>query len=185
MNNSIPSEQAHLNAARQWQEHVQNNLNEVGARVPPPILGQTTNDYIRETCRTLKRTFLPQNHPLYAVQWRDREGLRSDALQVLVPQLLDACVKNAHNPRTVPPGEFREIVKTLPNGYKEHTFVGSVVADGEQDCFVRHPEYGHRAGRTIKSFWAPADSQGRSLRPYDSSGGPKEGWVSGGRLQVA
>jgi hypothetical protein len=56
--------------------------------------------------RNLKRTFLPQNHPLYEVQYRE---LKADALQVFEPQLLNACVVEANNPAHVEPGELRKI----------------------------------------------------------------------------
>jgi hypothetical protein len=103
---SVPSEQEHFNANLRWQEHVDNHLLNVGGRAPPPTLGQTTNDYVRETCRTLKRTFLPPVHDLHKVNYR---GLPGDALSALVPQLLDACIKEAENPTTVTPGEFRQV----------------------------------------------------------------------------
>jgi hypothetical protein len=124
---NAPIDQRHFNSCRNWQLYFDNELRDVGGKAPPFIPGQVDLDYARETCRSLKREFLPQNHPLYAVQWR---GLPNDAFKTLVPQLVDACKKEAYNPNTVPLGEFREIVKTLPNGYKEHTFVG-------RECFVK------------------------------------------------
>src|SRR5215467_16147112 len=102
----MPSEQEHFDAARKFQAYYDETLRKVGMRAPQPTLGQTVNDYRRETLRTLKRTFLPQNHDLYQVQYRQ---LEADALGVLEPQLLNACVVEANNPAHVPPGELRKI----------------------------------------------------------------------------
>src|ERR1700738_5319812 len=102
----MPTEQEHFDAARQFQSFYDEALRRVGARAPQPVLGQKVDDYRRETLRQLKRTFLPQNHPLYQVQFR---GLRSDALPVFEQQLLPACVTEANNPAHVPPGELRKI----------------------------------------------------------------------------
>jgi hypothetical protein len=57
---STPEE--HFAASRRFQEYYDNALRDVGMRAPQLVLGQTCNDYRRETLRTLKRTFLPQNH---------------------------------------------------------------------------------------------------------------------------
>jgi hypothetical protein len=62
--------QDHFDAARKFQEFYDAQLRRVGMRAPEPTLGQTVNDYRRETLRTLKRTFLPQNHDLYRVNYR-------------------------------------------------------------------------------------------------------------------
>jgi hypothetical protein len=102
----MSTEQEHFDAARKFQEYFDQSLRKVGMRAPEPVLGQSVNDYRRETLRNLKRTFLPQNHPLYEVQYRQ---LKADALQVLEPQLLDACVKEPNNPAHVPAGEIRKI----------------------------------------------------------------------------
>src|SRR5215467_16391424 len=102
----MPSEQEHFDAARKFQAYYDETLRKVGMRAPQPVLGQTVNTYRRETLRTLKRTFLPQNHELYQVQYRQ---LKADALGVLEPQLLNACVVEANNPIHVPPGELRKI----------------------------------------------------------------------------
>jgi hypothetical protein len=161
------TDQDHFNACRLWQEQVDNHLQYVGGRAPQPVIGQKTNNYVRETCRTLKRTFLPQNHELYRVQWRELPG---DALQALVPQLLDACVKEAENPDTVTPGEFRQV--KVHNPYTGRVdaikFIGP-------ESFVKAMG---RPGRLAK------------IRTPDTHPGwfPKEVpsvWLSGARLQVA
>ena len=85
----MPSEQQHFDAARKFQAFYDETLRKIGARAPQPILGETVNHYRRETLRNLKRTFLPQNHDLYQVQFRQ---LPADVLQVFEPQLLQACV---------------------------------------------------------------------------------------------
>ena len=96
----------HFDAARKFQAYYDETLRKVGMRAPEPTLGQTVNDYRRETLRTLKRTFLPQVHDLYQVQFRE---LKADALGVLEPQLLDAVVVEANNPVHVPLGELRKV----------------------------------------------------------------------------
>jgi hypothetical protein len=167
MNAYVAPEQEHLSACRKWQEYFDNHLRDVGARVPEPTLGQHPNDYLRESCRTFKRSFLPPNHDLYQVQWR---GLRGDALDALVPQLMTACKAEANNPNTVPPGEFRQV--KVHNPYTGRVdaikFIGP-------ECFTK--QLG-RPGRPIKSFWGPVDSQGRQMRPINTSGRSKQGWAA-------
>jgi hypothetical protein len=136
----MPTEQEHFNAARQFQSFYDEALRRVGARAPQPTLGQSVNNYRRETLRQLKRTFLPQNHPLYQVQFR---GLRSDALPVFEQQLLPACVEEANNPLHVPLGELRKIEEL--DGYgklKTIRFVG-------QESFVKAMG---RPGRRVLGF---------------------------------
>ena len=67
----MSSPEEHLSACLKFQEYYDDTLRKVGMRAPQPTLGQTVNDYRRETLRTIKQTFLPQNHPLYAVQMRE------------------------------------------------------------------------------------------------------------------
>jgi hypothetical protein len=118
----MASPQQHFDAARKFQEYYDETLRDIGARAPEPVLGETVNNYRRETLRTIKRTFLPQNHDLYKVNYR---GLKADALDVFEPQLLATAKVEAFNPATVKPGEYREIIKRDPrNGYAEHQFIG-------------------------------------------------------------
>jgi hypothetical protein len=70
MTSSTPSEQDHFNAARKYQSYYDEALRDIGGRVPEPILGQTVNDYRRESLRTFKRVFLSQNDELYKVNYR-------------------------------------------------------------------------------------------------------------------
>ena len=136
----MPSEQQHFEAARKFQAFYDETLRKIGARAPQPILGETVNHYRRETLRNLKRTFLPQNHDLYQVQYRE---LKADALQVLEPQLLQACVVEANNPAHVPPGELRKIEEFDQYGQvKTIRFVGP-------ESFVKQMG---RPGRRVKSF---------------------------------
>jgi hypothetical protein len=118
----MPSEQDHFSAARQYQEYFDHTLRRIGMRAPQPILGETVNHYRRETLRQLKRTFLPEVHPLYKVQMR---ALKADALQALEPQVLQACLQEANNPRTVEPGQFRKIEEFDESGtIRSIRFVG-------------------------------------------------------------
>ena len=130
----------HFSASKKFQEYYDETLRKVGVRAPQPVLGETVNHYRRETLRSLKRTFLPQTHPLYEVQYRE---LKADALGVLEPQLLEACVVEANNPAHVPPGELRKIEEFDQYGQvKTIRFVG-------QQSFVREMM---RPGRRVKSF---------------------------------
>jgi hypothetical protein len=148
----VHSDQDHSIASRKFQEYYENELRDVGGRVPPRTIGQTLGSYRRESCRQFKRTFLPQNHPLYGVQWR---GLRNDALDTLEPQLLQACVEEANNPNTVPPGEFRKIEVRNPYGQLQMTkFIGP-----EHFCKAMG-----RPGRRVVKFREVTDWHGRPVR---------------------
>jgi hypothetical protein len=118
----MPSPQQHFDAARKYQEYYSEAVRDVGVRIPEPVLGQTVNDYRRETLRHLKREFLPKTHLLYGVQFR---SLEADALNVFEPQLLKAVPPARLDPNTVTPGEFRMITKRDPNNGQEiRTFIG-------------------------------------------------------------
>jgi hypothetical protein len=150
----VPTEQEHFQAAREFQAFYDEALRQVGTRAPSPALGQSVNDYRRETLRTLKRTFLPQNHPLYQVQYRD---LKADALPVFEQQLLPAVVAESVNPLHVPPGELKKIERFDEYGkVKCIDFIG-------QDSFVKQMG---RPGRRVVKFLAPADSHGRAIREF-------------------
>jgi len=136
----MPSEQEHFNAARKFQEFYDNTLRKVGMRAPQPTLGQTVNDYRRETLRTLKRTLLPQVHELYKVNYR---GLPADVLNPFEAQLLSAVVVEANNPIHVPVGELRKIEELDEYGkLKTIRWIG-------QESFVKQME---RPGRRVTSF---------------------------------
>jgi hypothetical protein len=78
----VATQQEHFDASRKFQAYYDETLRNIGMRAPQPVLGQTCNDYRRETLRTIKRTFLPQNHELYQVQMR---RLPADILPGLNP----------------------------------------------------------------------------------------------------
>jgi hypothetical protein len=123
----MASPKEHFEAARRWQEHYQKEVEDIGLNIPPPTLGQSTNDYRREMMRLLKKTFIPPTHDLYQVNMR---GLPADVLSGFEEMLLPACKTEAFNPLTVPKGEMREIVKTDANGLKVRQFIG-------QESFVK------------------------------------------------
>ena len=150
----MASPKEHFDAARRWQEHYQKEVEDIGLRVPSPVLGQTTNNYRREMMRLLKQTFIPQTHDLYKVQMR---SLPDDVLQGFEQMLLPACRTEAFNPLTVPKGEIREVVRTDANGLKVRHFIG-------QESFVRQMG---RPGRRVISFRTDqgyVDASGRGLR---------------------
>jgi len=135
---STPEE--HLSACLKFQEYYDNVLRKIGTRAPQPVLGTTVNDYRRETLRTIKQTFLPQNHPLYQVQMR---ALKADALGALEPQVLKAAVTEANNPVHVPAGELRKVEELDDYGkLKTIKWIG-------QESFVKAMG---RPGRRVTSF---------------------------------
>ena len=70
------TEQDHFDSVQTgFRNFTTTTLREVGGRAPAPSLNQSVNDYRRETLRTLKRTFLPQDHDLYQVNYR---GLKTE-----------------------------------------------------------------------------------------------------------
>ena len=96
-----------------WQSFFDEQLHDVGVRASPPVLGQSTADYVRETCRTLKRAYLPENNKYYRVNYR---GLPDDPdlLRNYASLLVGEVRKQRLNPSTVPYGEFREITRLIP-----------------------------------------------------------------------
>jgi hypothetical protein len=148
----MASEREHFNAARSYQAHYDEVLRQVGMRAPAPVLGQTVNEYRRETLRTVKKAFLPSNHELYKVQFR---GLPADALKGFEPQLLAAAVVEANNPNHVAPGEFRQVQELDALGQvRSIRFVGP-------ESFVKQMG---RPGRRVVSFRVPEDPSGRTSR---------------------
>src|SRR6516225_5219850 len=150
----MASHQQHFDASRKWQEFYQKEVEDIGLNIPPPTLGQTTNDYRREMMRLLKKTFIPPTHDLYKVQMR---ALPADVLEGFENMLFPAVKVEAFNPMTVPKGEIREVVKTDINGLKVHNFIG-------QDSFVKQMM---RPGRRVVSFrtdYGYVDASGRALR---------------------
>jgi hypothetical protein len=136
----MSSPEEHLSACLKFQEYYDDTLRKVGMRAPQPTLGQTVNDYRRETLRTIKQTFLPQSHPLYKVQMR---ALKADALAALEPQVLTACVAEANNPCHVEPGQLRKVEELDEYGkLKTIKWIG-------QESFVKAMG---RPGRRVKSF---------------------------------
>lgn len=133
---STPEEHLSL----KWQEHFDSTLRKIGMRAPQPTLGQTTIDYVRETLRTVKQTFLPASHPLYAWQMRQ---LKADAIHALEPQVLQAAVVEANNPCHVPAGELRKVEELDDYGkLKTIKWIG-------QESFVKAMG---RPGRRVTSF---------------------------------
>jgi hypothetical protein len=143
MSNTLDDD--HFQVSRQWQEHYQNTVAEIGVRIPPPVLGQSVNEYRCETLRMLKRSFLPQNNEYYRVNYR---GLKNDsaALNALEPLALAEVLAQAKNPANVPRGEIREIKEYDQTGtLKSSKFIG-------QESFVKAM---NRPGRRVLGFRFP------------------------------
>jgi hypothetical protein len=151
----VATQQEHFDASRKFQAYYQELLRNVGVRVPGPVLGQSCNDYRRETLRNLKRTFLPQVHPLYGVQCR---ALPSDALGAFEPQILRACVDSVNDPSHLDPGELRKVERLDETGRVMCIdWVG-------QESFVKQMG---QPGRRVISFTTDRgrfDASGRALR---------------------
>ena len=124
-------------AARMFQERYDSALSPWDRRAPSPTLGQTVEDYRKETLVKMKK-LLPDNHKLRISIRR----LDADTLNILDPQICRAVRDEAYNPDTVPRGEFRRVVEKDGNGAKMIRWVGP-------QCFVR--EMG-RPGRRVVSF---------------------------------
>jgi len=139
---STPTEQDHFEASRQFQAFYDDAMREVGVRIPAPVLGQSTNQYRRKTLAALQRALLPRNHELARVDFND---LKSDALQVIEPQTLDACKAERINPNNVPLGQIKPIKVLDQYGRVQMTkFIG-------QESFVKQLS---RQGRRVLSFAA-------------------------------
>ncbi len=123
----------------QWREYFDTALNSVGVRAPLPALNQSSNDYVRETCRMLQRRYLPQNHEFAGVKFRK---LEVDALQQLAPQLVEHVKVEAVNPNNLKPDEIKPIVTRDINGVERRDWIG-------QHSFVRDMM---RPGRRVVSF---------------------------------
>jgi hypothetical protein len=118
---------------------------QIGFRAPQRVLGQDPNDYRPEVLRTLKKTYL-NHHDLNRVNMR---GLDDSVLPQFEEMVLQAVVKEAHNPANVPLGEMRRLDKLDAFGkLQEIHWIG-------QECFVKQMG---RPGRRVLSFTTP---QGR------------------------
>ena len=100
-----PTEQDHFENNRRFQEYYQEGVREVGVRIPPALLGQTTKGYRGGILQALSNATL-QNHKLGKIDYR---SLPNDALAVYEPLVLQACVSERKNPANIPPGELKPI----------------------------------------------------------------------------
>ena len=157
---NAPTPQDHFDAARSFQEYYDNELREVGIRIPAPVLGQSANDYRRKTLAALQRALLPR-HQLAKVVFHE---LKADALQVVEPQAIAACRSERTNPRNIAPGQLKPIKSFDQYGrVQQTTFIGGMDPNGEQHCFVHDLT---RPGRRVVSFSDP-----NSGRIYDATKG--------------
>jgi hypothetical protein len=136
-------------SGRVYQERADNALQPWDIRAPAPVLGEDVAKDRRDLAVKLKKQ-LPEDHQLRKVQYR---RLDDTTLSIFEPQLYRAVRAEALNPNTVPPGEFRRVVKVDTNGLKMVEWIG-------QQSFVK--EMG-RPGRRVKSFRRLVDYYGRPL----------------------
>jgi len=140
-------------SGRVYQERADNALMPWDQRAPSPVLGEDIAKYRRDLCVKLKK-LLPEGHEFRKVQYR---ALNDSALDALEPQLLRAVHAEAHNPDTVPPGEFRKVIEVDQGGTRITKCVG-------QESFVKAMG---RPGRRVLSFRTDqgfVDASGRGLR---------------------
>jgi hypothetical protein len=137
-------------SARVYQERADNALAPWDIRAPGPVLGEDINKYRRDLAVKLKR-MLPEGHKLRQVQYR---RLDDATITVFEPQLYQAVHAEAHNPNTVPPGQFRKVVEIDQGGTKIVKWIG-------QESFVKEFT---RPGRRVTSFMHRYDAAGRPLR---------------------
>jgi hypothetical protein len=140
-------------SGRVYQERADNALAPWDIRAPAPVLGEDIGKYRRDLAVKLKRQ-LPENHKLRKIQYR---RLDDAILTAFEPQLYQAVQAEAHNPSSVPPGEFRRVVKVDGNGSRMVEWIG-------QESFVKEFT---RPGRRVTSFHTDQgfiDASGRPLR---------------------
>jgi hypothetical protein len=138
------------NSARIYQERADNALQPWDIRAPHPVLGEDIAKYRRDLAVKLKKQ-LPEAHELRQVQYR---ALNDSALSALEPQLYRAVHAEAHNPSTVPPGQFRRVVEVDQGGTKITKFIG-------QQSFVKDFT---REGRRVVSFMHRYNTSGVAFR---------------------
>ena len=139
------------NSAQVDQFRLDNGLRDIGERAPAPVLGQSPNDYRRETLRKVKLHHL-QNHELYKINVR---GLPDEVLDNFETMIINAAKSELRNNNNVPPGTLRRVDTLDQTGRLSCTeFYG--------ESFVKSMG---RPGRKVVAFLAPMmDSQGRAVR---------------------
>jgi hypothetical protein len=139
-------------SARIFQERYQQAVDPWDRQIKGPMLGQSVDDYRKETLVQMKK-LLPPDHKL-RIPVRD---LRSDALNVIEPQICKAVHAQAYDPSTVPRGEYRRVVEINQGGTKIVKWIG-------QESFVKEFT---RPGRQVTSFRTDqgyVSASGRPLR---------------------
>jgi hypothetical protein len=136
-------------SARVYQERADTALAPWDIRAPAPVLGKDVDTYRRDLAVKLKK-MLPEVHELRRVQYR---RLDNQTLGIFEPQLYQAVRDIAHDPTSVPRGEFRRVVSVDANGMKIVNFIG-------QESFVKQFT---RPGRRVKSFTRLVDHYGRPM----------------------
>ena len=137
-------------SARVIQERADEALMPWDIRAPAPVLGESFDSYRRNVAVKLKQ-LLPKNHELRKVQFRRMDDY---VLANFEPQLYKAVRDAAHDPSTVPPGQFRRVVEIDQGGTKMVKWIG-------QESFVKDFT---RPGRRVTSFMHRYDASGRPLR---------------------
>ena len=111
-----------------WREYFDEELSAIGRRAPVPVLGQSSNDYVRAVCDDV-RPFFAQDDEYAKI---DFDKLRGDALGAIVPKYIKRATSSYINPDTFPPGEkLRMVTKTNPQtGAKSNVFYGKNLLSG-------------------------------------------------------
>jgi hypothetical protein len=128
-------------ACRVYQERYEPAFTPWNRTAPAPPVGMSPNKYRRQLMEMAQQYISPYSEfkslrdiPVATVSF--------DVLSRFEPQFMEACRSSAKDPRTVPPGEFREVPVTDRNGMTIKTFIG-------QESFVKGFT---RPCRRVKSF---------------------------------
>jgi hypothetical protein len=109
------------NSARIYQERADEALAPWGLRAPSPTIGEDIDGYRRKLAIQAKRQ-LPDEHPLRGIQIKQ---LASDALDVIEPQVYEACKNSARRADTVPEdAPLRRVESIDGNGLKIVDWIG-------------------------------------------------------------
>jgi len=151
----VPTPQEHVENIIKYREHYNRELRDIGWEAPTPKAGQMGGNYRRTSLQYFADSLLPQRHELAKVDYLD---IPYDAVRILEPQVLRACVTEYQNPNNVPSGELREIKRSDGYGHvRAIDFIGP-------ESFVKAMG---RPGRRVVSFRTDmgfVDASGRGLR---------------------
>jgi hypothetical protein len=118
----MASDQEHMENIIKYREYYNRELKDIGVESPTPQADQKGGKYRRTSLQTFVDSLLPRSHKYAKVDFHE---LPYDAVKVMEPQVLEACVTEYQNPDNVPPGTLRKIEKKDGFGHLERVeFIG-------------------------------------------------------------